>query len=82
MSTRAYEQLEEIARQAKAIIRCEFCRSYVAAEDPDAKARAYTSATDAWQHGGFQGAPLEHVRDLMTSVLKNADRRCPSCERT
>jgi hypothetical protein len=82
MSAPVDDQMEEIARRAKAIVRCEFCRNYVAADDPDAEARAYASATDAWEHGGFQGASLEDVRDLLTSVLKNADRRCPSCERS
>jgi hypothetical protein len=82
MNTHMYEQMEEIARQAKAVVRCEFCRSYVSAEDPDAEAQAYASAADAWAHDGFQGALLEDVQGLMKSVLKNADRRCPSCERT
>jgi hypothetical protein len=81
MNARSYQQVEELARQAKAIVRCEFCRNYVSAGDPDAEARAYATATDAWEHGGFEGAPLEDVRELMNGVLKNADRRCPSCER-
>jgi hypothetical protein len=82
MSARIHEQIEEIARRAKAIVRCEFCRNYVSAGDPDAEARAHATATDAWEHGVFQGASLEGVRELMNSVLKNADRRCPSCERS
>jgi hypothetical protein len=82
MSALTYERMEEIARQAKAIVRCEFCRNYVSAGDPGAEARAYAKATDAWEHDGVQGASLEEVRELISSVLKNADRRCPSCART
>ena len=81
MGTRVDQQLKDIARQQKAFVRCEFCRSYVGAGDPNAEAQAYVGVTDAWEHGGFQGTPLEELRELMTSVLRTADRRCPSCER-
>lgn len=82
MNAQMHEQAEEIARQAKAVVRCEFCRSYVSAEDPDAEAQAYAEVAEAWQHDGFHAASLEDVRDLMKRVLKTADRRCPSCERS
>ena len=81
MNAGVHQQLEDIARQAKAVVRCEFCRRYVGAGDPDAEARAYAAVTDAREHGGLQGTPLEELRDLMQRVLSNADRRCPSCER-
>jgi hypothetical protein len=81
MTTGVYQQLEDIARQAKVIVRCEFCRSYVGAGDPKAEAQAYADVTDAWEHGRFQGTPLDELRELMKNVLRNADRRCPSCER-
>jgi hypothetical protein len=82
MNAHMYERIEDIARQAKAVVRCEFCRSNVSAEDRGAEVQAYASATDASMHGEFQGALLEDVHGLMKSVLKNADRRCPSSERT
>jgi len=81
MNPGVYQQLEDIARQAKAVVRCEFCRSWVGAGNPDAEAQAYVRVTEAWEHGGFQGTPLEELGELMTRVLRNADRRCPSCER-
>ena len=81
MNTGVYQQLEDIARRAKAIVRCEFCRSTVGAGDPGAEALAYGGLTDAWEHGEFHGTPLEELHELMKSVLRNADRRCPSCER-
>ncbi len=83
MNTGVHQQIEDIARQAKAIVRCEFCRSYVRGGDPDAEAQAYAGMTEAWEHerAGFQGTPLDELRELMKRVLSNADRRCPSCER-
>jgi hypothetical protein len=73
-------QLEEIAQQAEAIIRCETCRSnYVIADDSDAESQAYAMATNAWRRGEFRSAPLEEVRSVMKSVLDSANHRCPSC---
>jgi hypothetical protein len=80
MNAHMTEQLEEIARQAKAIIRCEICRSnYIIADDSDAESQAYAMATDAWKCGEFRSAPLEEVRSVMKSVLDSANHRCPSC---
>jgi hypothetical protein len=73
-------QLEEIARQAEAIIPCEICRSnYIIADDSDAESKAYAMATNAWMDGDFRSAPLEEVRQVMKSVLSSANHRCPSC---
>jgi len=73
-------QLEEIARQAEAIIPCKICRNnYVIADDSDAESKAYAMATNAWKCGEFRSAPLEEVRRVMKSVLDSANHRCPSC---
>ena len=74
-------QLEEIARQAEAIIPCdEICRSnYIIADDSDAESKTYAMATNAWKDGYFRSAPLEEVRRAMKSVLSSANHRCPSC---
>jgi hypothetical protein len=74
--------LEEIAKGAGAIVPCEICGNYdVIADDDDAEANAYAMATNEWKRGAFRTTSLEEVRSLMKAVLRNADRRCPSCER-
>ena len=74
--------LEEIAKEAGAIIPCEICGNYdVIAFDDDAEAKAYGIATNEWKQGAFRTTSLEEVRSLMKAVLRNANHRCPSCER-
>jgi hypothetical protein len=74
--------LEEIAKEAHAIIPCEICGNYyVIADDDDAEAKAYAMATNDWKQGVFRTTSLDEVRSLMKAVLRDSDRRCPSCER-
>ena len=82
MNAHMQEQLEEIARQAGAVVRCEICRSNdVSADNPVAEKQAYAMATNAWKRHEFRSASLEEVRHLMASVLRDANHRCPSCDR-
>jgi hypothetical protein len=72
--------LEEIVRNAEAIIPCGICGNYyVIADDADAELIAYAMATNACKRGEFRSATLEEVRHCMKSVLDNANHRCPSC---
>lgn len=63
---RPYAGLEEIARQAEAIVPCTLCRNnHVSAGDEDAERRAYAMATNAWKRGESRSAPLDEVQHLM-----------------
>jgi hypothetical protein len=74
--------LEEIAKEAGAVLPCEICGNYdIIAYDDDAEAKAYATATNDWKQGAYRTTSLEEVRSLMKAVLQNANRRCPSCDR-
>ena len=74
--------LEEIAKKAGAVVPCEICENYdVIADDDEAEAKAYAMAANEWKGGAFRTTSLEEVRSLMKAVLRNANYRCPSCER-
>jgi hypothetical protein len=74
--------LEEIAKKTGAIVPCELCGNFdVIADDDDAEGMAYAMATNEWKRGAFRSTSLEEVCSLMKAVLRNANYRCPSCER-
>lgn len=82
MNAHVLEILTEIAESAEAIVPCEICGNYeIFADDEDAYSQAYAMATNAWKEVAFRSSSLEEVRAAMKSVLRDANRRCPSCDR-
>lgn len=80
MNAHVYEILVEIAERSGATVPCETCGNYqIIADDEDAESQAYAMATNAWKDGEFRTAELEEIRAAMKSVLRDANRRCPSC---
>jgi hypothetical protein len=53
----------------------------IIADDDDAESQAYAMATNAWKRGDFRSASLEEVRAAKKSVLRDANFKCPSCDR-
>jgi hypothetical protein len=82
MNAHIQDELNEIAKKSEAIISCPICRNYmIIADDDDAESQAYAMATNAWKRGDFRSASLEEVRAAMKSVLRDANFKCPSCDR-
>ena len=82
MNAQAQSALEDIAKNAGAIVRCKACRNgWIAAADGKTEAAAYALAAGAWKGGEFRCASLSEVRDVMSTVLRDADAHCFSCGR-
>jgi hypothetical protein len=74
--------MEQIAKEAGAIVPCPECGHYdVFADDPEATSKAYEMATKAFKRGEFEGLTIEQVREEMAAVLLDASRDCPGCGR-
>ena len=75
--------LDQIARDAEAIVKCSTCGNYdISASDDDANSQAYAKATNAWKQGEFGLSSREEVISAMEIVLRNANSKCPSCRDT
>jgi ribosomal protein L37AE/L43A len=82
MNSETRPALEDMAKQAGAIVRCPTCHTYdVLAGDSGAESMAYGMATNAWKRGEFGMDSREDIMSEMKSVLQDANIECPSCGR-
>lgn len=83
MNAHVQEAMNEIAREAKAVVPCNVCGNYyVRNYDEAADRMAYAMATNAWNNGeqGFaRGLTREEALLEMKRCLESASERCASC---